>query len=138
MKIKNILVSLVLLAVSQSILATKFSIVNEVGVMGRFLDVSPRWTGSSLDFETIKPFADEGWDSGYHHLKYILWRDPYTKACWSANVEDVLGGIFNRARQNVIIRIYDNGKYTIDLKGTSNFKDKTGEGMVRQANQGNC
>ena len=138
MKIKNMFVVLLLLMVSRVAVATKFSIVNEVGIQGRLLDVKPYWTGSTEPFWGINPFQNKYYDSGSHHLKYIQWRDPITKECWSANVEDVLGGLFDRIRQNVIIRIYGAGKYTIDLKGTSTLKNKTGEGMPRQAQRGNC
>ena len=67
--------------------------------------------------------------SGLHHLQLIRWKLP-NGLCWRANVEDVFGGMWGRVRTNVVITIYDNGQYTIDLG--------QGEGMRRQAEKGNC
>jgi len=132
MKIKNVLAFLLLAGISQFVIATRFSVINESS--GKIM-VRPYWTGSQEEFSPLTPrslSANKYWDSGSHHLKYILWNDVKTGICWYANVEDLLGGLFGRFLQDVKIKIKDSGIYTIDLKGNGV------DSKPRQANQRQC
>ena len=118
MKIKNILVVLLLVGVSQSVMATKFSVINKSS--GDIM-IRPRWTGSQERFFRLTPGQSKDWDSGSHYIRFVDWADMEgvkNKDCWLANVGDQLSGLLGRFRTNVKIEIKDIGKYTIDLKGT--------------------
>ena len=130
MKVKNLIIIFFTIAISQFLSATKFEIINMTS--HRFIDVDPIWKGNPRGWARIsKENYLKRFDSGVHHLQTVRWMLP-SGWCWMANVEDVLDGALNRFRHNVLIKIYDNGIYTIDLKGG------LGESQPRQASRGNC
>ncbi len=142
-KINRALAALLLFSVSQQAMATKFTVVSGLTNPDISIMVSPRWTGSKLEFVPVTLRVPVEQDSGNHHLKYILWRYGANRQCWSANLEKELGGLLGRFRQNVTIKIYEDGWYTINLNKKV-VKDENGgtviegEGMKQKADPSNC
>lgn len=130
MKIYNsLLLILLCLLASGSIHATQFVVMNkETG--SRKIFCEPIWTGRARGW--VPMGSIEQFNTGLHHLKILRWKLP-SGECWFDNVEDVLGTFAARFNQKVVIRLYVNGVYTIDLTGNISLLSTVGEGMPRQA-----
>ena len=77
--------------------------------------------------------STKSYDSGLHHVRKILWRTP-SGWCWNADVEKDMGQFADRFRKGVIVRLYNDGKYSIDLTSGGFL-----QGLPRkQADKGNC
>ncbi len=118
------------MVVSQSVVATKFKIVN---LVTGYIETDPVWTGNSRGWVGVLYGEANGkeYDSVHHHLKSIYLKIA-GRGCLVADFEKdgVLGGVLDRARRSVIIRLYEN-EYSIDLG--------SGELMVKYGYQpGNC
>jgi hypothetical protein len=128
----NSIFFLFLIIISQSTFTTQFEIRNMTNYP--YIEVDPIWTGNSRGWRHLTSLSPHiSYDSGIHSVKKILWRIP-SGWCWNANIEKEMGSFITKFRKKVIIRLYDGGKYTIDLT-TQGFV----QGLPRQqADKGNC
>ena len=112
MKLQNIVATLLLIMVSQSVMAIKFEIANRNDHFD-YIEVNPVWSGGPKEFARIgRKSNSKEYDSGAQVLKFIEWRVP-SGACFRANVEPLLG----KMSRNVVIGVYRNGDFSVDVKG---------------------